>query len=80
MTKTILVWDASLSSPRPCKGPTCTAQIVWGETVKNGRKMCFDAPAVPLETKTDPQTGNVIAVMDYDTNHWASCPDAQRFR
>jgi hypothetical protein len=78
--RTIDVWDDTLSVERPCSGETCDQKIVWAQVVKSGKKMCFNAPAVPLRTKTDEQTGRLIAEMDFEENHWGSCPDRERFR
>jgi hypothetical protein len=78
--QTIEVWDDSLSSERPCNGATCREKLVWAEVVKSGRKMCFTAPAVPLRTRTDEQTGRLIAVMSFGDNHWSTCPDSKGFK
>lgn len=78
--RTIDVWDDTLSPEQPCRGSTCKQKIVWAQVVKSGKRMCFNAPAVPLRTKTDAQSGRVVAEMDFDDNHWASCPDRDGFR
>jgi hypothetical protein len=77
--RTIEVWDDSLGVERRCSGAHCTEKIQWAEIVKSGKRMCFTAPAVPLHTKHDEQTGRLIAVMAFEDNHWATCPDAKSF-
>lgn len=78
--QTIEVWDDSFSNERPCNGATCTDKLQWAEIVKSGKRMCFTAPAVPLRTKTDEQTGKLIAVMAFNDNHWRTCADAKNFK
>ena len=78
--KTIEVWDDTMSNPTPCRDSRCEKPLIWYEVVKSGKRMCFESSAVPLMTKTDDQTGRLIAVMDWDDNHWRSCPGSDRFR
>lgn len=78
--RTIECWDDTAGSPVPCNGPSCSDKMIWMEIVKSGKRMCFTAPAVPLQTKHDAQSGRLIAVMDFDDNHWATCPDRQKFK
>ena len=78
-TRTIEVFDDTLSPPRPCAGFNCRAKIVWAEVVSSGKKMCFTAPAVPLRTRHD-ESGRLVAVMAFEDNHWASCVDRARFK
>lgn len=78
--KTIEVWDDTMSNPTPCRDDRCGAPLIWYEIVKSGKRMCFESTAVPLVTKTDEQTGRLIAVMDFEDNHWRSCPGASGFK
>ena len=78
--ETIDVWFTSLSQERPCRDEDCKKGIVWGEVTRTKKKMCFDAPAVPLRTYRDEDTGMLVAVMDRTTVHWATCPGSEKFR
>ena len=61
-----------------CKG--CGASIEWGTIVKSGKKMCFDGEIVALSTRHDPATHRLIEAVDFETNHWTSCPDRAQFK
>ena len=76
--KTINVYQNTISQPRPCNGPTCRDQIVWAELM-SGRKMCFTAPIEPLRVYQN-TADRAIAVMPFERNHWATCPDKQKFK
>jgi hypothetical protein len=80
MSETIDVWFTSLSQPRPCRDEGCGKGIVWGEVKASGKRMLFDAPAVPLRTYRDDDSGQLVAVMDRTTVHWATCPGSEKFR
>lgn len=78
--KILEVWNDTLSSPVSCNGPTCNDKIIWSRTVKTGARMCFTAPTVPLRVYPEEVSGREIAVMPHERNHWATCPDKQRFK
>ncbi len=75
----IEVWAAGRNTAR-CR--SCNARIEWATTVKNGKKMPFDAPIVAVSTKRHPETGEAIDVVDstVTTSHFATCPDAEKHR
>lgn len=75
--KTITVWNDTRGKAH-CRG--CGAPIEWAKVVASGKKMCFNNAIVPLRTETDPHSRRVIVVADLATNHWATCPDRDRFR
>ena len=77
--KTIQIW-ADTRGRAVCHGDGCRAQIEWAEIVGSGKRMCFDLPIVALSTHHDPATRRLIEVVDLSTNHWASCPDATKFK
>jgi hypothetical protein len=58
----------------------CDAPIEWAEIVKSGKKMCFDGEIVALTTRHEDATGRLIEAVAFDTNHWATCPNADDFR
>jgi hypothetical protein len=77
--KTIDVWHDTISTPRPCNGPTCPSKIVWAVVAASGRKMCFTHPTEPI--KINAWGGHrAVAEMPFDRNHWATCPDKQQFK
>ena len=79
--KTIAVWTASLSAPKPCADPRCKALIVWGQIAASGRRMCFTVPVEPVAVFRDGASGHSVTVMPFASNHWASCPGARdRFK
>lgn len=56
-----------------CK--SCKAQIIWAETDK-GKK-------IPLDVKAEKRfiiKGCVALIVDTYTSHFATCPDADKFR
>lgn len=76
-TRTIEIYADTRGFAR-CRG--CGAAIEWAEIVATGKKMCFDTAIVALATRHSPQTNRLIEVVDLETNHWASCPDAAKFK
>jgi len=59
-----------------CRG--CGAAIEWATIVATGRRMCFNSIRI-LEKKLLPN-GTIVHVVDRALNHWATCPDADKFR
>jgi hypothetical protein len=78
-TRTIEVYADTFGKAH-CSAASCRAPIEWATVVKSGKKMCFNNEIVALRTFTEPGSGRQIAVVDFETNHWASCPDRDRFR
>lgn len=76
-----------------CRG--CGAAITWAEVVASGKRMPFTGDPVPLRTENEranlsdicagPETplgftgGRVIEHLPFEDNHWAACPQRQRF-
>lgn len=58
---------------------SCDAPIVWAVTVPNARRMPFNDPVI-LSPVMDPREGVVLVDMDRTTSHFATCPDAARWR
>jgi hypothetical protein len=64
-----------------CTGANCRKRILWAEVVRSGRKMCFDDPEiVALRSRHEPATHRLIYEFPLDGNHWAHCPDRDRFK
>jgi hypothetical protein len=64
-----------------CTGATCGRRILWATIAASGKKMCFDdLELVALKTRTEASTNRVIETVDRTVNHWATCPDAKRFK
>jgi hypothetical protein len=77
--RTIAVYQDTISRPMQCRGRTCTAELVWAETVNGHRRMCFTHPTEPVSVTESPGSRQ-IAYMPFDRNHWATCPDAKVFQ
>ena len=78
--KTIAVYVDTLGRAT-CTGRTCRKRILWATVVKTGRKMCFDDPEiVALRSYYEPATNRLIYEFPLDGNHWAVCPDRDRFK
>lgn len=60
-------------SSATCRGPTCGARCFWKLTPR-GRNILVD----PLPDGTEPPGERFDP--DTMTAHWATCPDAKRFR
>jgi len=75
MTPTIEIFQDSRERAQ-CRG--CQAAIEWATIVATGRRMCFNSIRI-VEKKLLPD-GRIVAVVDRSLNHWATCPDADRFR
>jgi hypothetical protein len=60
-----------------CRSGSCRARIEWAEIVATGKKMCFDDVQV-LHVHED-GTGRLIQTVALAKNHWATCPDRERF-
>jgi len=60
---------------------SCDAVIEWAVTSPRGRRMPFNAPIV-LTTTFDAlaPVGVLYVDMDRTTSHFATCPDAARWR
>lgn len=64
-----------------CTGANCRKEILWATVVRSGRKMCFDDPGVAaLASRHEPATNRLIYALPLDGNHWAVCPDRDRFK
>lgn len=64
-----------------CSGRACRKRILWATIVKTGKKMCFDDPdVVALTSRHEPATHRLIYALPLDGNHWAVCPDRERFK
>lgn len=72
-TKTIEIF-ADTRGRGTCRGPNCRAAITWAETIA-GKKMPLTGDPVALSTRHDPATGRLVEAIDYDANHWSTCPD-----
>ena len=59
-----------------CRG--CQAAIHWATIAATHRRMCFNSIRV-LEKKLLVD-GTIVHVVDRSLNHWATCPDADKFR
>lgn len=75
--KTIEVY-ADTRGVSTCRGQSCREKIIWAEIVGSKRKMCFQGDAVPLRTRYD-ESHRLIEAFDFNDNHWAHCPDRERF-
>lgn len=75
----IEVWAAGRNTAR-CR--SCNARVEWATTVKNGKKMPFDAPIVAVATKRHPETDEAIDVVDTTVtpSHFQTCPNAPEWR
>lgn len=78
-TRTTWVWGDSVGRQVKCKDPRCGQWITWAENVRTGKRMCFDGTLVALKTATM-LDGRQQWEVDLDTNHFATCPGADRFR
>jgi len=58
---------------------SCKADIEFGQNVKTGRSMPFNAPIVALRTRHD-DAHRLIEIVDLSTSHFGSCPDANKWR
>lgn len=72
----VRVWDDT-RGPGRCR--SCDAKLTWFETVA-GKKIPFDGDPVPRRSEHDPATRRLILYLGSDDVHWATCPDADRFR
>ncbi len=78
--RTIEIYVDTLGRAK-CTGKNCRKEILWGEIVGSGRKMCFDDPAlVALTQRLEPGTNRRIYGFPARGNHWAVCPDRDRFK
>lgn len=62
---------ARITSP-VLKCRSCKAQIRWVKVEKSGKKM-------PVNAAPDPN-GLILAGGDHYTSHYATCPDAKKWR
>lgn len=60
-----------------CSSYTCGASIVFARLVASDRVMPFNLPLEVIGTKE--RDGRQIETIDLAQNHFASCPDRQRF-
>ena len=60
---------------------SCHARITWAETLK-GKRMPFDGELVIVRMEGNPIDGRVVEYLDTDItpSHFATCPDAQKWR
>lgn len=61
-----------------CRG--CGKPIEWATVVASGKKMCFDGAIAVLARHRHKVTGRPVESADLATNHWAVCPDRDKFR
>ena len=78
MTRLAIYADSR--GPGRCR--SCGAAIEWAEVVASGRRMPFDGRLAPVESRQHPENGRVVEIVDLDatTSHFATCPDAARWR
>ncbi len=76
--KTATVFADEVSESR-CTGRSCGAAVTWAKFVKSGKKCPFDELVI-LRSGTDQATGRPTHVIDLERSHYATCPDADRFR
>ncbi len=70
----VRVWDDT-KGPGTCR--SCQAPLTWFTTVA-GKKIPFNRDPVPR--KSEHQDGRLVLFLGSDDVHWATCPDAERFR
>lgn len=73
--RTLAVY-ADTKGPGRCRG--CGAAITWAEIVDSGKRMCFTGQPVALRTEHSLDR-RLIEHLPFEDNHWAACPDRQRF-
>lgn len=76
--KTATVFADEINKAR-CTGPSCGAAVTWAKFVKSGKKCPFDELVI-LRSGTDEASGRPTHVIDLERSHYATCPDADRFR
>lgn len=74
----IRVW-ADTVRKGTCRSEKCGASITFAQTVNTGKHMPFDGELVALATEHEPETRRVIYSVDFETSHFRTCPDANRF-
>lgn len=67
-------------------GGTCDAKIFFAENTRTGKSMPFNGDPVPLREYMDPDAvdkagnkGRKVYVLNFDTNHFGTCPDRKSF-
>lgn len=79
---TIDIYADSIRAAR-CTGARCGQRIWWAQVVKTGKQMCFDVEPVALVAQQplfDDRISREQWTVRLDTNHWATCVDAEDFR
>lgn len=71
----VRVFDDTRGSGR-CR--SCDAKLTWFTTVA-GKKIPFDGDPVPRKSDLDADR-RLVLFLSSDDVHWATCPDADRFR
>ena len=72
------VWKQGQDHAARCKSKTCRARIVWAFVVKTGSRLPFEYP-LEVVSEHEAEDGRVIQVVKL-RSHFATCPDAARFR
>ena len=77
--KTIAIESAS-RQPARCR--SCNAPIEWAVVPPNGKRMPFNEPVILAPDGNDPTlpAGVVLVDMERTQSHFATCPDAERWR
>jgi hypothetical protein len=70
------IWRHTRSSGT-CRG--CGAAITWAEVVKTHKWMPFTGTPLSLRVH-ETEDGRTIEVVDLGQSHFATCPDAEKFR
>jgi hypothetical protein len=56
---------------------SCGARVEWAEVYASGKRMPFDQVVVIGEASVG---GQAVQRVDLDRSHWATCPDAAKWR
>lgn len=72
----IEIWKDSLQDGL-CRG--CGARMTWGRTVKHDKRMPLTGRPQPLSEHVT-HDGRAIQIFDSRDSHFATCPEADKFR
>jgi len=59
---------------------SCGAAIEFAENVRTHKRMPFNAPILPQQTRFEPDTHRVIEKVDLAHSHFATCPNSAQHR